>query len=110
MKSSITEQTTLTPVGHLTCVGPSVADLGTNVRQISRFAQLSGARLPEPVVRRLEAVGKAAAAVRAVGVEIAVELCQRLLAAGAPGLHFSTLNHSTATRKAFAALGLGALR
>jgi methylenetetrahydrofolate reductase (NADPH) len=82
----------------------------TNVGQITRFAQLAGTQLPPPVVSRLRAVGDDLAAVRAVGVEIAVETCEQLLSAGAPGLHFYTLNRSSATREVFAALGLGALR
>ena len=82
----------------------------TNVRQISRFAQLSGTPLPPDIAARLWAVEDDPAAVRQVGVEIAVELCQRLLDEGAPGLHFYTLNRSTATREVYAALGLAALR
>jgi len=82
----------------------------TNVRQITRFAQLSGTPLPADLAARLWAVEDDPAAVRQVGVEIAVELCHQLLDEGAPGLHFYTLNKSTATREIYAALGLAALR
>ncbi len=79
----------------------------TNVRQIERMSQLMGTPLPERVVGRLRAVADDPAAVRAVGVEIATELGRRMLDEGAPGLHFITMNHSTATLEVSAALGLG---
>lgn len=69
----------------------------TRLSQIQRFAELSGADLPGWVVDRLAAAGSDPAAVRQVGVELAIELSQRLLAGGAPGLHFITMNRSTAT-------------
>jgi methylenetetrahydrofolate reductase (NADPH) len=78
----------------------------TNVAQIERMTQLSGAVFPAALADRLHAVDGDPEAVRAVGVEIAVELAQELMAGGAPGLHFYTLNRSTATREAYAALGL----
>jgi methylenetetrahydrofolate reductase (NADPH) len=71
----------------------------TNLAQVSRFAQLSGAAVPARVVDRLRAYEDDPASVRAVGIEIATELCDRLLAEGAPGLHYYTLNKSTATRR-----------
>jgi methylenetetrahydrofolate reductase (NADPH) len=80
----------------------------TDVRQIERFAQLSGTPLPADLAARLDAVRDDPAAVRAIGVESATELCRRLLDGGAPGLHFYTLNRSTATREVYQALGLGA--
>ena len=69
----------------------------TRLSQIQRFAELSGADLPTWVVDRLNAAGDDPAAVRRVGVELAVELSRRLLEGGAPGLHFITMNRSTAT-------------
>jgi methylenetetrahydrofolate reductase (NADPH) len=79
----------------------------TNVAQIKRFAQLSGAPFPPALAARLDEVRDDPAAVRAVGVDVARELCQDLLDGGAPGLHFYTLNRSTATREVYAALDLG---
>jgi methylenetetrahydrofolate reductase (NADPH) len=76
----------------------------TNVRQIQRFAQLSGAAFPPDLAARLHAVEDDPAAVRAIGVEVATNLCRELLAGGAPGIHFYTLNRSTATREIYANL------
>jgi methylenetetrahydrofolate reductase (NADPH) len=76
----------------------------TNLSQIRRFAQLSGTAFPADLAARLEAVGDDPEAVRRVGVEAATELSRELLAGGAPGLHFYTLNRSTATREVHAAL------
>jgi len=71
------------------------------------MAEMSGAAIPDEVVARVEAVAPDPEAMRAVGVDIATELCQALLDAGAPGLHFYTLNRSNATRQIYANLGLG---
>jgi methylenetetrahydrofolate reductase (NADPH) len=79
----------------------------TNVSQIERFAVLSGADFPADLAERLHAVEDDAEAVRAIGVNVATTLCEQLLAEGAPGLHFITLNRSTATREIHARLGLG---
>jgi methylenetetrahydrofolate reductase (NADH) len=73
----------------------------TNIKQIQRMAELTGMALPKAVTDRLHAVEDEPAAVRQVGVEIATELCEQLLAGGAPGIHFITLNRSTATRQVF---------
>jgi methylenetetrahydrofolate reductase (NADH) len=97
-------------VSALGCDVPIIAGIMpiTNVRGIERSAQLSGAAFPPELAAELHAVEDDPAAVRRVGVEHATRLCERLLAEGAPGLHFYTLNRSTATREVYAALGLGA--
>jgi len=97
-------------VAALGCDVPIIAGIMpiTNVRGIERSAQLSGAAFPADLAAELHAVEDDPAAVRRVGVEHATALCERLLAEGAPGLHFYTLNRSTATREVYAALGLGA--
>jgi methylenetetrahydrofolate reductase (NADPH) len=82
----------------------------TNLSQVSRFAALSGAEFPADLAARLEAVADNPAEVRRIGVEVASELCRDLLEAGAPGLHFYTLNRSPATREIFANLGLSTPR
>jgi methylenetetrahydrofolate reductase (NADPH) len=80
----------------------------TNVASIERMAVLSGAALPTALTDRLHAVADDPLAVREIGVEVATELSDRLLQEGAPGLHFITLNRSTATREIWDRLGLSA--
>ena len=78
----------------------------TNVAQITRMATLSGAEVPAWVVEAVTAVDDPAD-VRRVGVDLASRLCAELLAGGAPGLHFYTMNRSTASREIYSNLGLG---
>ncbi len=78
----------------------------TNIGQVARMAAMSGAAIPTAVTDRLAGTDDPDET-RKVGVEVATKLAAELLEAGAPGLHFFTLNRSTATREIYANLGLG---
>jgi len=69
----------------------------TNYRQLSRFSEMCGAEIPQWLRRRLEAFGEDGASIRAFGLDVVTELCERLLAGGAPGLHIYTLNRANAS-------------
>jgi methylenetetrahydrofolate reductase (NADPH) len=77
----------------------------TNKSQVLRMAEMSGAAFPQDLAQRLSKV-EDPEEVRSIGVDAATELCAQLLDAGAPGLHFYTLNRSSATREIYANLGL----
>ena len=77
-----------------------------NLTAIRRQGELIGADVPEQVVRRISAHDGDRDAVRAEGIAVAAELCDELLAGGAPGLHFYTLNFSRATLEIFDALNV----
>ena len=77
-----------------------------NLNAIRRQGELIGTGVPADVVERISAQEGDAAAMRAEGIAIAAELCEELLAGGAPGLHFYTLNRSKATLEIFAALNV----
>lgn len=78
----------------------------TNLAQVERFARLAGARFPAELAARLEAVADRPEEVRRIGVDVAITLTEELLAGGAPGIHFYTLNFARATKEIYARLGL----
>ncbi|MFF9571844.1 methylenetetrahydrofolate reductase [NAD(P)H] [Streptomyces sp. NPDC014685] len=81
------------------CDTPIIPEImpATDVRQIGRFAELSNATFPDDLARRLDAARANPADGHRIGVEYATAMADRLLAEGAPGLHYITLNRSTAT-------------
>jgi methylenetetrahydrofolate reductase (NADPH) len=87
-----------------TPVVPGVMPI-TNVRQLERMAAMSGTDVPLELAARLHAVADRPDEVRRIGVEHATLLCRELLDAGAPGLHFYTMNRAAATLEVCANLG-----
>jgi len=75
----------------------------TSVKQLDTFTSMCGASVPPALRRRLDAC-RSDAEVVSVGIEHALEQCRGLLAGGAPGIHFYTLNRSPATRTVLAEL------
>ncbi len=80
----------------------------TRISTIERSEQLSGAPFPKALARQFERVADDPAAVRALGIDQATILCSQLLDEGVPGIHFITMNKSTATREVWQSLALGA--
>jgi methylenetetrahydrofolate reductase (NADPH) len=78
----------------------------TNYTQLARFSDMCGAEIPRWIRKRLETFGDDKEAIREFGEEVVTGLCQQLLDAGAPGLHFYTLNQSAATMAIWRNLGL----
>ena len=73
----------------------------TNVAQLKRMAELSGTPIPQELTDAVESVANNPEEVRKIGVEFATQFCRELIDAGAPGLHFYTMNTSTATKEIF---------
>ena len=74
--------------------------------KLARFSDACGAEIPRWIRKRLEDYGDDAASIRAFGLDVVSGLCQRLLANGAPGLHFYTLNQAALTMAIWRNLGL----
>jgi methylenetetrahydrofolate reductase (NADPH) len=80
----------------------------TNSSQLLRFSDSCGAEVPRWIRLRLQSYGDDAASIRAFGLDVVTDLCERLIRGGAPGLHFYTMNQAAATLAV--ARQLGALR
>ena len=77
-----------------------------NFSQLARFSDACGAELPRWMRLKLEGFGDDSASIKAFGLDIVTELCDRLLSAGAPGLHFYTLNQAGPASTIWQRLGL----
>lgn len=69
----------------------------TNSSQLLRFSEMCGAEIPRWIRLKLASYGDDQASIKAFGLDVVTGLCQRLLAGGAPGLHFYSLNQANAT-------------
>jgi methylenetetrahydrofolate reductase (NADPH) len=78
----------------------------TNSTQLARFSDACGAEIPRWIRKRLEAWGDDLDAIRAFGLDVVTDLCDRLLQGGAPGLHFYTLNQAGPSSTIWQRLGL----
>lgn len=86
---------------------PGIMPIG-NFKQLARFADGTGAEIPRWLRKRMEAYGDDRESIRAFGLDVVTELCRRLLDAGAPGLHFYTMNQADLTEEIWQRLDLSA--
>jgi methylenetetrahydrofolate reductase (NADPH) len=84
---------------------PGIMPIG-NFAQLARFSDACGADIPRWLRLKLQSYGDDAASIRSLGLDVITELCDRLLAQGAPGLHFYTMNQAALTTTLWQRLGL----
>ena len=84
---------------------PGIMPIG-RFSQLARFSDACGAEIPRWIRKKLEGYGDDTASIRAFGLDVVTDLCDRLLENGAPGLHFYTLNQAGLTSTIWQRLGL----
>ena len=84
---------------------PGIMPIG-NFSQLARFSDACGAEIPRWLRLKLQSFGDDLASIRSLGLDVVTELCDRLLSAGAPGLHFYTMNQAGPTSTIWQRLGL----
>ena len=84
---------------------PGIMPIG-NYLQLARFSDACGAEIPRWLRKKLETYGDDLTSIRAFGLDVITDLCARLLAGGAPGLHFYTMNQAGPTTMIWQRLGL----
>ena len=86
-------------------VAPGIMPI-TNASNLIRFADGTGAEIPRWIRKQLASYGDDTASIKAFGHEVIIKLCERLIACGAPSLHFYTMNNTDPTRQLVTDLGL----
>ena len=84
---------------------PGIMPIG-NFSQLARFSDASGAEIPRWLRLKMQSFGDDAASIRGLGLDVVTDLCDRLLSAGAPGLHFYTMNQAGLTSTIWQRLGI----
>ncbi len=84
---------------------PGIMPIG-RFSQLARFSDACGAEIPRWIRRKLEGYGDDTASIRSFGLDVVTALCDELLASGAPGLHFYTLNQAELTTTIWQRVGL----
>src|SRR5437667_3876160 len=84
---------------------PGIMPIASSTK-LARFSDACGAEIPRWIRRKLESFGDDTASIRAFGLDVVTDLCGDLLAHGAPGLHFYTLNQASLTTLIWQRLGL----
>jgi len=84
---------------------PGIMPIG-NFSQLARFSDACGAEIPRWLRLKLQSFGDDLASIRSLGLDVVTELCDRLLSAGAPGLHFYTMNQAGPTSTIWQRLGI----
>jgi methylenetetrahydrofolate reductase (NADPH) len=79
----------------------------TSFSKLARFSDACGAEIPRWMRRKFESYGDDSDSIRAFGLDVVTSLCERLLAAGAPGLHFYSMNQAGPTLEICRRLGIG---
>jgi len=77
----------------------------TSSTQLMRFSDASGAEIPRWIRLRLQAFGDDSASIKAFGLDVVTDLCDQLVTAGVPALHFYTMNQSQAVGQIISRLG-----
>jgi methylenetetrahydrofolate reductase (NADPH) len=95
-------------VRKLGCTVPIVPGVMpiTNFAQLARFSDACGAEIPRWIRNRLASFGDDRKSIREFGLDVVCDLCERLLANGAPGLHIYTMNMADASLEIWRRLGL----